>query len=278
MKKKMFVALAGVAVIAAGCGTTATPKENTTDKSDLSLEEVFTKSSERQSEIKSFNATVTMTQAMELGDGSTVDTSANMKMGAVLEPTQFFVDGTISMTEPTSGDKLDMPMKMYMTAEDGFYMYDDTSKTWFKLPQDATLDEMLSQAGVQANAADHLQLLEKYVDDFTFEQTNNEYILTLNAGGDKFKQLIEEQVALTMPDAPIEQFENMSFEDTTYQLTIDKKTYDMKELKLDMIISMDIDGVQAKIDQKTTTTYDDFNNATVTIPQDVLDNAQEINY
>ncbi|MEC1177000.1 hypothetical protein P9B03_00760 [Metasolibacillus meyeri] len=278
MKKKMLLALTGVAVVAAGCGTTATPKDDTTDKSDLSLEEVFAKSNARQSEIKSFNATMTMTQAMELGDGSTIDTSANMKMGAVLEPVQFFIDGTISMTEPVSNEKIDIPMKMYMTADDGFYMYESTADAWFKLPQDATLDEMLSQAGVQANAVDQLKLLEKFADDFTFEQTNTDYILTLKASGDKFKQLIEEQIALTMPDAPIDQLEELSFDDTSYQLTIDKKTYDMKELKLDMIISMEIEGTTAKIDQKTTTTYDDFNNTTITIPQDVLDNAQEINY
>ncbi|WP_042475499.1 DUF6612 family protein [Bacillus ndiopicus] len=277
MKKKMLLALTGVAVIAAGCNTTATPKENTTEKSDLSLEEVFTKSVERQNEIQSFNATITMTQAMDIGDGSKADTTANLKMGAVKEPMQFFIDGTISMTEPTSGEKLDMPLKMYMTANDGLYAYDSTSETWLKLQQEASLEEMLNQAGVQADASEQLKLLEKYATDFTFEQTNNEYILTLNAGGDKFKQLIEEQLAMTMPEAPVEQLENLSFEDTTYQLTIDKKTYDLKEMKLDMVISMEMEGITAKIDQKSTTKYEDFNNTTITIPQEALDNAQEIN-
>ncbi|KYG91799.1 DUF6612 family protein [Metasolibacillus sp. FSL K6-0083] len=276
MQKKMLLALTGVAVIAAGCSTTATPKENTTEKSDLSLEEVFTKSVERQSEIQSFNATITMTQVMDIGDGSKADTTANLKMGAVKEPMQFFVDGSISMTEQTNGEKFDMPLKMYMTANDGFYAYDSASETWLKLQQEASLEELLNQAGVQADASEQLKLLEKYADDFTFEQTNNEYILTLNASGDKFKQLIEEQIAMTMPDAPVEQLENLSFDDTTYQLTIDKKTYDMKEMKMDMIITMEMEGITAKIDQKSTTKYEDFNNTTITIPQEALDNAQEV--
>ncbi|WP_107942795.1 DUF6612 family protein [Metasolibacillus fluoroglycofenilyticus] len=276
MQKKMLLALTGVAVIAAGCSTTATPKENTTEKSDLSLEEVFTKSVERQSEIQSFNATITMTQVMDIGDGSKADTTANLKMGAVKEPMQFFVDGSISMTEQTNGEKFDMPLKMYMTANDGFYAYDSASETWLKLQQEASLEELLNQAGVQADVSEQLKLLEKYADDFTFEQTNNEYILTLNASGDKFKQLIEEQVAMTMPDAPVEQLENLSFDDTTYQLTIDKKTYDMKEMKMDMIITMEVEGITAKIDQKSTTKYEDFNNTTITIPQEALDNAQEV--
>ncbi|MEO4054848.1 DUF6612 family protein [Solibacillus sp. CAU 1738] len=281
MKKKMFIALAGVAVLTAGCGSSATTTEGTTKESKLTLEQVFDKAVERQQEIKSLKATTTMTQAMEMNDGTEtikMNSSADMSMEIVIDPMQFFIDGTMSMTDDASGETLDMPLKMYMTAEDGFYMYESTSQSWLKLPSDL-YDTMLEQAGMQADATEQLKMLQKYVTDFTFEQSDSDYILTLNADGEQFTQLIKDQLASTMPNLEEDissQFDQMTFDDSMYKLIIDKETFDTKEIVMDMILSMEVEGAAVKLDQKSTTTYKEINTiSNIEIPQDVLDNAIE---
>ena len=284
MKKKMFIALAGVAVLAAGCGSTAQVKDGATNESKLTVEEVFNKAVERQAEIKSLKATTDMTQVMDISDGSEtvkMNTSANMSMEIVIDPMQFYIDGTMAMTEGESGESLDMPLKMYMTAEDGFYMFDMESDSWLKLPSDM-YESLLGQAGMQADATEQLKMLQKYVTDFTFEQSDKDFILTLKADGDQFTQLIKDQMATSIPDMAEElsaEFDKMSFDDTMYKLIIDKETFDTKEIVMDMVLSMDVEGSSIKLDQKSTTKYNEINTiSAIEIPKDVLDNAQEINF
>ena len=283
MKKNLYVALAGVAVLAAGCGSSATVQEGSTNESKLTLEEVFDKAVERQSEIKSLKATTDMTQVMDINDGTEaikVNSSAIMSMELVVDPMQFFIDGTMSMADEASGESLDMPLKMYMTAEDGFYMFDMESDSWLKLPSDL-YDTLLAQSGMQADASEQLKMLQKYVTDFTFEQSDSDYILTLKADGDQFTQLIKEQISTSIPDMAEElsaEFDKMTFDDTMYKLTIDKETFDTKEIVMDMVLSMDVEGSSIKLDQKSTTKYNEINSiSSIEIPQDVLDHAQEIN-
>ena len=177
--------------------TTATIPQS----SSLTLEELFNKALVKQQDVKSMKATMTMTQAMEMSDGQeTIKTnsSTNMSMAVVIDPMQFFIEGTIAMTEPESGEAMEMPLKMYMTAKDGMYMYEATEGAWIKFPSDM-FNAILDQAGVQASAADQLEMLQKFAKDFILKETANSYILTLNADGEKFTELIKEQASALMP-------------------------------------------------------------------------------
>lgn len=259
--------------------------------SSLTLEEVFNKTLAKQEDIKSMKATMTMTQAMEVNAGEEIiktNSSTKMSMDVVIDPMQFFVEGTIAMSEPVSGEAMEMPIKMYMTAKDGMYMYEATEGAWIKFPSDM-FSAILDQAGMQASATDQLEMLQKFAKDFTLQETANAYTLTLNADGEKFNQLIKEQVSALLPmmetgtEAELVEEEmtaalnNMSFDDVKYQLIIDKKTFDIKNIVMDMTLAMTMEGVKMKIDQKSNITYDEFNTtSTITIPQEVLDNAKEL--
>lgn len=262
--------------------------------SSITPEEVFNKALAKQQDVKSMKATMTMTQALEVSEGiETIktNTSSKMIMTAVVDPMQFFIEGTMAMTEPESGEAIEMPLKMYMTAKDGMYMFEPTEGTWMKFPSDM-FNTILDQAGVQVSAADQIEMLKEFTKDFTMQETNNAYILTLNADGEKFSQLIKAQVSALLPmmetglegeDAQAVEaeigalFNNMSFDNVKYQLTIDKQTFDIKGIVMDMTLGMAMEGIKMKIDQKSNITYDDFNTiSTITIPQEVLDNAIEL--
>ncbi|KOS68521.1 hypothetical protein AEA09_08130 [Lysinibacillus contaminans] len=272
--------------------TVSQPTES--QQSSITLEEVFNKALAKQQDVKSMKATVTMTQALEVSEGKETiktNTSSKMTMTAVVDPIQFFIEGTMAMTEPESGEAIEMPLKMYMTAKDGMYMYEPTEGAWMKFPSDM-FNTILDQAGVQVSAADQLEMLKEFAKDFTMQETDNAYILTLNADGEKFSQLIKEQVSALLPmmESGIEDedtlaveeeigalFNSMSFDNVKYQLTIDKKSFDIKGIVTDMTLAMDMEGVKMKIDQKSNIIYDEFNKiTTITIPQEVLNNAKEL--
>ena len=285
MNKKLFIGMTiGTAVLVAACGDTAEVKDDTTVKSDLTLEEVFEKTLERQQELKSAKADMSISQDMEMtmGDESfTASTVSDMKMEAVVEPMQLYVEGTTAMVDNESGEEMTMPLKMYMTEEDGFYLYEESMGGWFKMSGDSYVD-ILSQAGMQNDAAEQLKQLQQFLSDFTFEQTDKEFTLTLNAEGDKFMSFLLEQMSGALGEQSEEittTLEGTTIEGAKYVLTIDKETFDLTNMVMDLVMTMEIEGMATKIDQSSTVDYYDFNSIeSIVIPQEVIDTAQEMGF
>jgi len=259
-----------------------TEEQPTTPKDSALLEEVFTKTLAKQKELKSMKATMTISQTVEANDGKEtmkMESKGNMKMEIVTEPMQFFADGTMALTDPTSGEAINLPIKMYMTAKDGMYMYEAEQKAWVKFPKQL-FEDVLSQTGMQPDATEQLEMLQAFAEDFSLVETANRYELTLKGSGEKFTELVKQQLGamdLGM-EADLEaQMGNISFDSLTYKLLINKETFDVEEIAMDMTLKMQVEGNSIKTRQQTTIKYHDFNAVTtITIPKDVLDNAKEM--
>lgn len=223
---------------------------------------------------------------MEQGTAMTIEgeevhmtSSTNMDMSMTVKPMALIADGTMSMTMADEEETLEMPLKMYLTEEDGFYMNNVMDEGWLKLSNDMYKD-MLAQAGANADASEQLKQLEPFINDITFEQTDAAYVLTLNAIGEEFHEMVLEQVMGTMKQQLGEDgqslYEGIQFEDAKYIITIDKETFDITKMNLDFVLTMDIEGVTSKVNTASTIIYSDFNEVdTITIPQDVIDTAVE---
>ena len=274
----------GTAVLAAACGNTADVKENTTETSDLTLEEVFEKTLERQQELKSTKADMNISQNMDMmmsDESFTLSTVSDMTMETVVKPMQLYAEGTTAMVDPESGEEMKMPLKMYMTEADGFYLYEETMGGWFKMAGES-YEDILSQAGMQNDPAEQLKQLQQFVSDFTFEQSDDEFILMLNAQGDKFMSFLLEQIGGSLGEGADDikkAFEGTNVEDAQYVLTIDKETFDLTTMVMDLAMTMEMDGMTTKIDQTSTVNYYDFNSVeNIVIPQEVIDTAQEMSF
>ncbi|WP_155591330.1 S-layer homology domain-containing protein [Lysinibacillus cavernae] len=261
-----------------------TEEKPATTKDSAFLEEVFAKTLAKQKELKSMKATMTMTQSVEVNDGQetmTMDSKGKMSMEIVTEPMQFFADGTMSITDSTNGEAMNLPIKMYMTAKDGMYMYEAEQKAWIKFPKQL-FEDVLSQTGMQPDAAEQLEMLQAFAEDFTITETASRYELSLKGAGDKFTELMKQQLGVMDlgMDANLEaQLGNISFDSLTYKLLINKKTFDVEEMAMDMTLKMQVEGNSIKTKQQTTIKYHDFNAVTtITIPKDVLENAKEMDF
>ena len=101
-------------------------------------------------------------------------------------------------------------------------MKDSTTDSWLKLP-DENFDAILDQTAASADAKEQLEQLKKFIKDFTFEQTDDEYVLTLDAKGDKFKELIDSEINKSMQEMGLEEnpMDQLSIEKlTTYYTSI----------------------------------------------------------
>ncbi len=266
------------------CNDTATPTPGTKTEqsSNLTLQDVFKKSMEQSESIQSLSANIDMTQLIEVPSQEiSMETTSKMNMDMVIEPLSLYQKGTTSMTMPgmpSSELTDDMKMESYLT-EQGFYMFDSMSNIWTKLPSDM-YEQIMSMSQKQADPAKQLKDLESFKDDFTFEQTDSSYVLKLADSGDKFNELIQNQLADTMPDMMIEEQEllkEMNIEKVNYEIFIDKETFNITALNMIMDMTMVVEGEEMKLAQNLKSTYSKYNEVEkIVIPQEIIDNAQEM--
>lgn len=285
MKKWMTLMAASVLTLGlAACNETATPTSETTKEntSEVTLQDVFSKSLKQSEKLESLSASIEMTQLIEFPSQEiSMETTSKMDMDMMVEPLSLYQKGTTSMTMPgaESSDQLDeMKIESYMT-DQGFFIFDSMSKQWTKLPADM-YEQIMSMSQNQADPSQQLKDLEGFLEDFTFEQTDSEYVLKLSASGEKFNNLIQKQLADTMPDMMVEEQEllkNMNVEKVNYEIFIDKKTFNTTALNMVMDMTMAVEGEEMKLSQDMKSTFSNYNDVEpIKVPQDILDNAQEM--
>ncbi|MEB2300032.1 hypothetical protein LAV72_10425 [Lysinibacillus xylanilyticus] len=277
------LSVGALALTLAACSSSATPTKDTTKTSKLTLEEVYEKAVERQADIKSSSAKMEMTQEskVEAGEQSMeFSIDSKMDMDLVTDPMAMHLSGSMTMPDMANEGKTssEMPIDMYMKKDQGFFMKDTASDSWFKMP-DEQLDTMLEQNASSANAKAQLDQLKDFIKDFKFEQTDDAYVLTLDAKGDKFKELIDSEINKSMKDMGLENnpLDNLTIDKIHYILQIDKKTFDTNKMDMNFDLKMKIEDQELSMKTKSVVTYTDFNHLkTIDIPQEIIDNAQSI--
>lgn len=285
MKKWMTIMVAGLLTFSlAACNSTATPTSETSEekKSELTLEQVFEKSLAQSETIESLSATLDMSQLIEVpSQGVSMDTTSNLTMDMNVEPLSVYQKGTTAMTVPgeeSPTEPQDIEIESYMT-EDGFFMRDSMTQQWMKLPTDM-YEQMMAMSDSQADPAQQLKDLQPFMKDFTFEQNDNEYILKLSASGDQFNELIQKQLAETMPETMVEEEEmlkGLKIEKVNYEIFIDKETFNTTALNMIMDMTMAVEGEEMKLSQDLKSVFSDYNQVErIKVPQEILDSAQEM--
>ncbi|HSO58438.1 MAG TPA: DUF6612 family protein [Paenisporosarcina sp.] len=285
MKKWKTLMVASVLTLGlAACNSTATPTSETAEdkKSELTLKQVFDKSLAQSESIKSLNADVEMAQFIEVPSQNVeMNTETKMTMDMFVDPLSIYQKGTTSSTVPgqdASAQPQEVEIESYMT-EEGFFMNHSMSEQWVKLPADM-YEQMMSMSQKQADPSQQLKDLETFMDDFTFEQTEDMYVLKLSASGDKFNELINKQLTESMPTMELgqeEMLEGMNIEKVDYEIFIDKETFNTSAFNMILEMTVPVEGEEMKMSQDLKSTFKNYNEIEpITIPQEVLDNAQDL--
>lgn len=273
-------------IVLSACNSTAEQKSdsNESKKSDLTLEQVYEKAIERQKELKSVKSVMKMDSKISYKSESEsyeMNSKTDMTIDMVNNPLSMYMGGTMTMPNPESGEDLNVKMEMYMN-EDGFYMHDSQSKQWMKLPSEQ-FEAIMGQTANQANASQQLEELKSFINDFKFEQTDNQYILTLNAAGEKFSEYILKQMkineTLSLPEEGQQALKNMKFNKVNYVITVDKESFDVVAVDTNIDMTFDVEGEVINMLMNAKITFKEFNSIeNITVPQEVIDQAVEVQY
>ncbi|KAB2339009.1 hypothetical protein F7731_05030 [Cytobacillus depressus] len=286
--KKTLSILAGFLLIfmLAACNQTATPvnKEGTnktepevTEKpSELTLEEVLEKSTEASNGLKSFSVKMDVEQDMSSDQEElNMNTQSIIEMDVVTDPMAFYQKMTMSLAD--TGENFQT--ESYFS-EDGMFFYEPSGQQWMKFPQEMT-DAFLQMAGQQSNPGDELKKLQKFVEDFTFEQDAKNYILKLKASGDKFNDFIKETAAEALPPEMAMEglMDDMKINAVEYEFLIDKESFYPVALDVLMEMEMTIEDQTIVMKQKMNGQYSKLNEIeAITVPQEVIDSAVEMEF
>ncbi|MFL0582751.1 DUF6612 family protein [Solibacillus silvestris] len=279
MKKQYVFAMSTLSIaLVAGCGDTAEPVEGTDSEANLTLQQVYENAMQRQQNLKSVHAETTMDQVTSFvmeGQTMEITSNSNLAMDIQQKPMAMYSKGTVKMD--MGDEKMDMPIEMYMTEEDGFYMLNGDTNEWMKMP-DEQYEQLIAQTGAQADASEQLEQLEQFIDDFSFEQDDENYLLTLNIEGDEFKQFIVSQMGASLGESMEvngETLENMTFEDSQYNIVVAKDTFDIKEMDMDLKIVTNIEGQETTIENDANIVYSKFDEVKkINIPNEVINEAK----
>lgn len=285
---KKWIKGLGVGVLALGlaaCGSAAEPKTDAdtgkkvevTKKSEMTAQEVYSKAMEVSEEQKSMHAVMDIDQKMSIpGQELEMDSKIKMDMDMIIEPLAMHQVMSMDM-----GDMGAMDMELYMN-ESGFYMNDPESGQWIKMPNDM-YDEMMAQMGGETDPTLDMKMFNEFKDDFKFEQTDDEYILTLAASGDKFSGLMKELMGSAFP-ADMEMTEeeadlmnNMDVKSLEVTINIDKETFYTNAFDMNMDMTMKIEEEELHIVQKMKSVITKINEIDeIVVPQEVLDEAVDL--
>ena len=264
-------------VLLAACSDTAEPVSDTESKqsnkneineSELTINEVYEKMMDASEDINSTVMDMEMKQEIIEGDNEPVQTQSTIHSKVVQEP--IGLEQKINMTI----DDQTISTEQYMT-EEGFYMYEPAQKVWMKYSEghEELMAQLQADSGLDQTQT--LSELQPFIEDFTFQQNNEEFILTLKADDDKFNSLVQEE--LSSAAVELDDVENIEINDIEYEIFVDKKTYLPNQMNIVMNINMSADGQKVTLKQDIDTVYSDYNTIdSISIPEEALEQAVEL--
>ncbi|APC47330.1 DUF6612 family protein [Virgibacillus halodenitrificans] len=284
MKKWMMLLLTTLlATVLVACNEKAEPTEGTEkeEESELTAEEVYTKALEASEKMESAEVDMKLEQQISSeADGVAMDTESDFTTKMTLDPLATHLKGTTKMNMAGTENLPAMEMEMYLV-DNAMYVFSDQMGQWMKM-EGASMEMIQQMAGQQPDPSQQLKMLKDYADQLSFEQSSDEFILKLKADGEKFNELIQEMLKEQMPPELMQEMgeeeqqaiEDMKVNSMSFELYLDKETYQMNKFNMDMDMTMQPEGDAINIVQKVDSTYSNINSIDkIEVPEEVKNDA-----
>lgn len=274
--KKYFLTMLSIFMLAlTACSDTATPSEKATieKESTLTAEEVYEKSMRQLDTLESAAFNLSMEQTMDFGEEEQMTTKADVTGELMEEPFMMHQNGRITMESAAVGT-MEINIEMY-AQDEVVYVYENMFNNWIKGTMDDLADIGL-EIGEEQSPFSHVEELDQYIEEFTFDQTDDTFIFKLETNSDEFHQLIMDELQEFQLDLD-ESKDVMGMIDIDqlhYAFIIDKETFNMLSFTIDFSINITEDDNTIAVESSIEADFSDFNEIDeITIPQEVLDEA-----
>ncbi|MEB1806632.1 MAG: hypothetical protein LPK26_04975 [Bacillaceae bacterium] len=282
--KALFASLCLIFVLAA-CSSgeeTSSPNADIQDTEDvqsvISVDEIIQKSIKAMNKLESYTMEMNNEQELEMPGQEAFQMNMTMVADITMEPLRLYQKMTMAGLEE-SVDVIET--ESYFT-EDGMFVKDSMQDGWMRFPEEFSQD-ILEVSQQQLNAEEQLKVFQQFAEDTELTEDDTHYILTVQGSDDNFKAMAHETMgfmqeagASAMLDELLGMMEVQTF---NYVIYIDKETFYQTKMDVEMHMSMTIEDETMMTIQRMTGVISNFNNVgDITIPQDVLDSAEEFSF
>lgn len=249
--------------------------EETEEAETLTAEEVLQKSTEAMAELSSYSMEMVSDQEISMAGEDTIKMVTKTTTDMSMNPMAMY---QVTSIEDADGMMESMDNESYFS-EAGFFVYDSMAGQWFKMPEEFTT-ELNAMSEMQTNPAEQLEMLKAYSDDMTMTEEDGHYVLNFEGSGKQFNEMagmIGGIMGDDMGGMMEEMLSMMTVNQLSYIVHVDKETFYQTKVLVNMDMEMDIEGEKVSSIQSVDSTLSNFDEVgEITVPQDVIDNAQEI--
>ncbi|WP_417900779.1 DUF6612 family protein [Bacillus haimaensis] len=254
---------------------TEAEEQDNKENQSMMADEVLQKSMEAMAALNSYSMEMTSEQEITMEGEEPINMVTSTKTDMTLDPVAMY---QVNSMEDAESMMEGMETESYFTAE-GFFIFDQMAGQWFKMP-DEFASELNSLSDMQTNPAQQLEMLKGYSDEMKLTEEGDVYILNFSGSGEQYNEMISmfgSMMGEEMGGMMEEMMSMMSINQLDYELHIDKKTFYQTKIVMMMDMEMDIEGEKVTSIQNMNSTLSNFDEVgDITIPQEVLDTAEEI--
>jgi len=246
--------------------------------SEMTVQEVYEEALKASEAMESVEMLMNIEQEINSPDGSeTIHSNIEANTEMTMEPLTMYQSAQTTML--LDDEEIASNMEMYVTEED-FFLYEEQLDEWIKV--DASFMGDLSDLTNQQDPPDQLEMFQDFVSDFDFEQTEDEFILKLTADGEEFTSVMREMAKESMPpeiaegmaEEGLDVFEQMDINNMSYEMYLDKETFNLMNFKMDMDMDLEVEGESSNINQTIEAEYVSINETEpVEVPEEVEEEA-----
>ncbi|MGD6871838.1 DUF6612 family protein [Sutcliffiella horikoshii] len=249
--------------------------EETEEQDALTAEEVLQKSTEAMADLSSYSMEMISDQEITMAGEETIKMVTTTTTDMSLKPMAMY---QVTSIEDEDGMMEGMENESYFS-EDGFFLYDSMAGQWFKMPEEFTA-QLNAMSEMQTNPAQQLEMLKDYTDEITMTEEEGHYVLNFEGSGEQFNEMagmIGGMMGDDMGEMMQEMLSMMTVNQLSYLVHIDKESFYQTKVLLNMDMEMDVDGETISSVQVMDSTLSNFDEVgEITVPQEVIDSAQEI--
>ncbi len=249
--------------------------EETEEQEEMTAEEVLQKSTEAMAGLSSYSMEMISDQEISMSGEDTIKMVTTTTTDMSLNPMAMY---QVTSIEDADGMMEGMENESYFS-EDGFFIFDSMAGQWFKMPEEFTA-QLNAMSEMQTNPAEQLKMLKDYTDEITMTEEEGHYVLNFEGSGEQFNEMagmIGGMMGDDMGEMMQEMLSMMTVNQLSYLVHIDKESFYQTKVLLNMDMEMDVDGEKVSSIQVMDSTLTNFDEVgEITVPQEVIDSAQEI--
>ncbi len=272
MGTKAFVSLACFLLLVCACQHAETKMPETAElQREWAVDDVIKHAQKALNDVESFALAIESEQTTSGKDDAVKTTTSTSELEITKDPLAMHQKVTLT-TRPDET----VETEFYFVAEQ-LYVKDGNEQRWFTYPRDF-IDELIDIERIGKRVHDQLDLLKKYKENVTIVNEDDHFLLTIEGNSGEWLELIQALSATISNHLDEELNELLSIAtitDFSYTVAIDKETFLLTEMKMNLTLQLTVDKEKVTVQKTTTAKMKRVNEVEeIVVPDEVREQAE----